>query len=1030
MHIILTYLPFKRCRFCRVVRFRFRLLFLFILFAGKVFSQDQTDYEEVMLILSVPRIGNTEIPALIKEDEAWIGLKEVFEYLKIKNKQSSNFDTISGFFIDPDSRYIISKPGQRILYKENVYDLKATDLIETKTGLFLRPDVLFKVFGLDFQFSYRNLSITLKTKIDLPAFRDMQQDQLRKNLSKLKGEKKADSVLKRRFSFFHLGMADWSVTATQVNNNANYLRAGLTLGAVLAGGEATVNLNYLKGQRFDPSKQLYRWRYVDNGLSVIKQISVGNFTTPTISSIISPLMGIQITNAPTTSRKTFGSYRYTGTTQQGWTVELYVNNILVDYVKADVSGIFTFEIPIVYGNSLMRLKFYGPWGEENMREEFIAIPYNFLPVKKLEYTISGGVLQVDTHKQFGRVSINYGVNRRYTIGAGAEYLSSVLRNKPLLFVNNSIRIFDGIIINGEYSHGVRTKVSINYNRSSGLQTELSYTNYNKEQKAVRSNNIAERKASITLPIQLKNLKLFSRFTFKQSELQSYRYITTDLLLSACIHNVNANLRTFVQINEFAKPYEYSNISLSFQLSNSIRFAPQVQYQYDKKIFNLLKLEAETKISNKGYMNLSYECNRYLQNNSLTVSLRYDLSYLRTFFSVSRSNKAINATQSASGSIVYENKAHFARADKQASVGTGGFLVIAFLDLNCNGFRDFNEPRIDGLHLKINEGRIDHMNDSSLLITNLEGYKSYIIEMDSKSFDNIAWQINMTTIKATAEPNRVIVLQVPVAVVGEVSGIVYLKSNGKQKGLSRIIINFYSNENKIIAHTLTEGDGYFNLLGLKPGQYTAQLDTAQLNILKLRSAPQQLFIDIATKEDGTVADGFEFLLTPVSDSGEVERVIGINQQGADNNNLKINSAANNPFKKSNHESPVLINDTSATANNNFTEMSSVKSSLKEKDLYSKETGKTYKTILEKNPSVKTNKSAPSGARYVKKKIPARVNTTPARKQQILIQQKVLNKREKDVFFQLEKLIKEQAELVKKQRDLIKEIRKLKLRSKAV
>jgi hypothetical protein len=32
-------------------------------------------------------------------------------------------------------------------------------------------------------------------------------------------------------------------------------------------------------------------------------------------------------------------------------VELYVNNILVDYKRADASGFFTFEIPLIYGTT-------------------------------------------------------------------------------------------------------------------------------------------------------------------------------------------------------------------------------------------------------------------------------------------------------------------------------------------------------------------------------------------------------------------------------------------------------------------------------------------------------------------------------------------------------------------------------------------------------------------------------------------------------------------------------------------------------
>jgi hypothetical protein len=58
-----------------------------------------------------------------------------------------------------------------------------------------------------------------------------------------------------------------------------------------------------------------------------------------------------------------------------------MNNSLVDYAKAPTAGFYTFQVPLVYGNSLVKLRFYGPWGEELSREQNIQIPFNFLPVK-------------------------------------------------------------------------------------------------------------------------------------------------------------------------------------------------------------------------------------------------------------------------------------------------------------------------------------------------------------------------------------------------------------------------------------------------------------------------------------------------------------------------------------------------------------------------------------------------------------------------------------------------------------------------
>ena len=94
----------------------------------------------------------------------------------------------------------------------------------------------------------------------------------------------------------------------------------------------------------------------------LRQVMAGKIATRATSSIYNPVVGVQFTNTPTTFRRSFGSYTLSDKTEPGWIVELYVNNVLVDYVKADASGFFTFEVPLVYGNSLVMLKYLRAMG--------------------------------------------------------------------------------------------------------------------------------------------------------------------------------------------------------------------------------------------------------------------------------------------------------------------------------------------------------------------------------------------------------------------------------------------------------------------------------------------------------------------------------------------------------------------------------------------------------------------------------------------------------------------------------------------
>ena len=198
----------------------------------------------------------------------------------------------------------------------------------------------------------------------------------------------------------------------------------------------------------------------------------------------------------------------------------------------------------------------------------------------------------------------------------------------------------------------------------------------------------------------------------------------------------------------------------------------------------------------------------------------------------------------------DSKANYIGTDNRPNVGKGGIVVVPFLDLNCNGRRDEGEPKAFGLNFSINNGRIERDDrDTTIRIFDLEPYATYTIELDRYSFDNISWQIKKPIISVSIDPNQFKLIEIPVAVVGEVSGTVYLSENNSKKGQARIIVCFYrSDDSSLSANTLTEADGFFSFLGLSPGSYVARIDTAQLHKLHMTSSPKTLPVNILQNKD--------------------------------------------------------------------------------------------------------------------------------------------------------------------------------------
>jgi opacity protein-like surface antigen len=838
------------------------------------YGADALGYDETSIFINVQRVGGTDIPAVIRDRIVYLPITDVFDFLKIKNAPSPGLDSITGFFIDPQATFIIDKTHNCIRYRGKYIKLNADDFIRTDANLYLRMDYFSQVFGLDCMFDFHNLSVKVNTTQELPAIREMRQAQIRNNISQLKGEIKADTIIGRNYPFFHIGMADWSVVSMQEIKGRTDTRMGLALGSVLAGGELNVALNYFSNTPLDSRQQYYQWRYANNDHKALRQVMLGKISPQAVASLFAPVVGVQLTNASTTFRRSFETYTLSDITSPGWIVELYVNNVMVDYTKADASGFFSFEVPLVYGNSAVKLRFYGPFGEERIREEYITVPYNFLPSKEFEYTASAGIVEDGHSSRYAKANVNYGLSRRFTIGGGMEYLSSVTSGNFMPFASASFRIASGLMLSGEYMHGVRTKGMLSYRLPSNIQVELNYTRYANKQTAIIFNYLEERKAVLFIPFHTNNISLVSRLTLNQIVLpERLKYTTGEWLISGSVAGVNASISTnmvSVKKSDPVKfdPYFYSNVALAFRLPKGFIVTPNAQYGYKEKNLISVKCSVEKLVFRNGFLNINYEQNFKSNIKNVGIGLRYDFSFARVGVSARQSNNTVQLVQSARGSLIFDGKTKYVGATNRTSVGRAGITILPYLDINGNERRDEGEPKVQGLEAQIRNGRSTYsQRDSLIRIFDLEPYINYLIDLTHNSFEDISWQIRNKTLSVVADPNQLKVIEIPVAVMGEVSGSVSLKNEGGHKGLERVKVCFYKNDTTLVAYTFTEQDGTFNFLGLGPGTYTARPDAEQLKKLNMTVWPALLSFNISGSKEGTTVEDITFTLRPANNQNK-------------------------------------------------------------------------------------------------------------------------------------------------------------------
>ncbi len=267
-------------------------------------------------------------------DLLYINLEDLFKTLNIDCFSKQNGDILNGFIDNEGQKYEIDFTAKKVIVDNEQYN-SPNCLVKEMGTLYIESSLLTKAFGISMIFNYRSLSIQLTATFELPIIKQQRIEKLRDNIAKLNREKIADTSILRNSHFLKLGTLDWSIGSSQATKalTQNYL--GLSFGTEFLYGEAQITATCFSGQKFDNRQLYYIWRWVDNSKTFIRQATVGRISTHTISYINSPLIGAEIRNSPTLARKATGHYTIHEFTEPNWIVELYINNVLIDFIKTD-----------------------------------------------------------------------------------------------------------------------------------------------------------------------------------------------------------------------------------------------------------------------------------------------------------------------------------------------------------------------------------------------------------------------------------------------------------------------------------------------------------------------------------------------------------------------------------------------------------------------------------------------------------------------------------------------------------------------
>ncbi len=840
--------------------FQYLATIAFIVLPFRAFAQDlsTTNAEEIEVQFTVRDLGSITIPAVIDEDKVFVPILETFRFLRIRINVTVDLDTLSGFIgnqSNPFSIYLDANQGT-IAGKE--IEIQRSFFYRTESDVYMLIDEYKRLFDIVYTFNYRNLEIIAAPSMVLPYMTDLKREQIRKGIE-LEKEIKHDTLVARSWNAAMPGMLSWSFNAKRFADDRVSGDAGFSTGFEFMGGSLQSAVVYQLSSTVQLKNYMWNWKYIDNENTAVKQVVLerGNVPAKTFRSDKATIIGIS--NASTLRRQTYGIWRYNGSTEPGWMVELYINDKLSDFVKADPAGSFFFDIPLLYGTTDIRLEYYGPYGDIAVSEETLSVPYSFLPSGEIEYSAVAGVSEGNGNVS-GSTKATVGISRYISFAGGLEYNEADHILAPSGTI--SLRPMNPLLVHGAFLKDYNAEFLLSWQFAMRSSFNFRMTRYFK-----RNSNpeYVEVEADLMFPSFMKSLpgaiQLYTLYTTMQNLHKYSSFVDYRGSFAGFQTSMRINYSQTISDSRLTDRETYVSGAIRRQFQ-SILFSTAFQHSIAGSIPSKIGVSAEKSIFTGGWAFAKIERIYSLGYTVYSAGVTINLGFSKARIETTMERESIESSGSAFGSIGFDPSFSRLITSSKDWIESAGIVVEPFLDINANGIRDQGEQRVKGLNVHVGNGVISsHEDDTLIYITGLGIGRHYLIECSPDGFDNISWQLPYKTLKVYTDPNQFKKVQIPIVPFGEIRGTVVESAAGSIQPKSGIAVIVTGDNGGTLARLVSDRYGEFYFLGLKPGKYRVSLDSDQLARLKCSSTSLSRSFEIEAKPDGDVIDDIRFTISP-------------------------------------------------------------------------------------------------------------------------------------------------------------------------
>jgi len=859
-------------------------------------TSDSADDELLILQLKLGSILLTEdMLGLSVSAGLLLPLGELSKAIGLSISTDSSTGRAGGWFIRENRLFSLNVGSREVVVEGKVETFDAGLVKIAEDDIFVDARLLAKWFPIDIDFDIANMSVKLTSREPLPMEEMLAREDRRKKIKK-RSARELNPRHDIPYELFRVPVLDVSMDHTfssdQDDNTSNNTRISALAAGDLGGHSAQLYLSGDDAQRISQARLELGRKDPDGQLLGPLQAtdySFGDISTsqvPLVSGVVNG-RGVKVTNHPVESPDEFDRMTLEGDLLTGWDVELYRNEVLIEFKSSQSDGRYTFtDVPLLFGVNVLKLIFYGPQGQ--VREEIKQIrigPGQIKPgVTLYKASVSqqdrqlllGDEYGVTTTDQTGKlranVNLQHGISKNFSVGTHFTTVPSI-NGSHQNYLGVNLRGFYGSVTGRldtvrDLSKGWASKASIQTSISdiSVLLDHARYYDYYSEQISNQSDPLLHQ-TNLRLD-GIARVPLIPHVPYSLTLSRDYHesgdaLLTLNNRLSMAVGPA-ALTNNLSWVLNHTPTTEDSNISGSAALGgsiNDIRVRGAVIYKLDPDT-----IISSGTISGDWQFTDDYRAKLAIDKNFDSTRLTTYSAGLTTQFewfalggNIDYSHRGdLSARMSVNFSLGQDphDKSVFMRG--KHSAGKGGVASRVFLDNNANGIFDSDDEPIENVAIKFDNSVSERTTNEQGFVTatGISPFRPVNVTIDKKSLEDPFWTPATDGVSIVPRPGVIGVVDFPVLTSGEIDGTVYRKKGQWASEVSDVVLQLVDEKGKVVRETSSSYDGFYLFDFVRPGKYAVRVEPEQMKRLNI-SQPASKPVEITGK--GSVASDVDFIL---------------------------------------------------------------------------------------------------------------------------------------------------------------------------